>query len=228
MARTLNRPGVVVAAAVILMIVSILTLLGGICGGGIMAFTAAAPEPKGEQAKQPFGDAGAQQRFIAKEAPAYYAVIFSLTGLGVLLSAGQLLAAIGLLSMNPTARTAAIWLTAAKLFVNFLGHVYNAVYVMPAQRDFFDQNPLPQGAPFDIGAFTQTLGSVMLVVVFLFQLAIGITIVGLLMTKSANDGFAAATAPPVEEEKPRSKYEGYDDEGYNPPPPETGIQDRPS
>jgi uncharacterized membrane protein (DUF485 family) len=179
--------------------------------------------------QQPVGGPRAQQEFIAKQAPAYYAVTFTHLGLNLLLSLGQLIAAIGLLSMKPSARTAAIVFTVIKVTLAMLEHVYSAIYVIPAQREFFDLNPPPQGAPFDVGAFTQMLGSVVLVIAAAFQLGIAGLVIGLLLTRSAREGFDAAAAPPMpEEEKPRSGYEGYDDDGYNPPPPETGIQDRPS
>ncbi|MBI2804637.1 MAG: hypothetical protein HYX68_06590 [Planctomycetes bacterium] len=221
-----KRPATVIIAAVLLILFGTWSLLGGICGAGGMAILNAMPPQKG---KLPAEDPAAPARFIAKEAPGYYPVIFTLMGIDVLLGIGQLATGISLFSLSGIGRYGAMGLTLVKLMVSFAGHAYNLIVVLPLQKRFFEENPLPQGAPFDAGAFSQGLTGVVLIITIVVQLTITGLIVWLLLSGSARAAFAAAAAPPEEaEEKPRSGYEDDDDyPGSTPGRPDTGITDRP-
>jgi hypothetical protein len=234
MSAKAKTPGMVIFVGVILIIVGSWSLIGGLCGGGSMAFIALSPEPPGPKAKGQPPDPAAPQRFIAKEVAGYYAVVFSLMAVDMLFGLGQLFAGIGLLRLSSTARMLAILLTLGKLLVSFGGHAYNLLLVLPAQARFFEANPMPQGqgAPFDLGAITQAFTAIILVLVIVIQLIVAATILVVLNRKSTRDAFAAASQPSTEEdERPRSRYEGYDDDDQPPPSPrspgDTGITDRP-
>ncbi len=218
-----QRPGMVLFVAIVVIIVGGLTLVGNLCGGGSMAITAMAPEAPQGKGQPP--DGAAIQRFIAKEVPSYIPVSLSIMVVDLFVGIGMLAAGIGLMRMSSLSRMAAIGLTLFKLLLACLGNVYNFVLVMPAQSKFFEANPLPQGAPFDIAAFTQGATLICLGIVIVIQLAVAAIILIGLNTAGVRAAFAAAGKPPMdddEDDRPRSRYEGYDDDR----PPETGITDR--
>ena len=96
--------------------------------------------------------------------------------------------------------------------------------------------PVPAGGPqppFDIAALTRSLTWVILALTVIIQIAITLTIIFMLSTKSVRAAFAGQSSEPSDDEKerkPRSRYEGYDDDDQPPPPKspgDTGITDRP-
>jgi hypothetical protein len=208
----------VILAAVMLMIVGGFSLIGSICGAGGIAMVAVTPEVPRAKGQPP--DPLATQRFIAKEVPGYYPFVVATMTFDLLIGIGQIAAGIALLRMSSLARMAAIVLTLMKLLLSCVGHVYNGVLVMPVQAKFLEENPQVPAS------FTQSLTVALLAVTIIFQLAFSALILVPLLLKSTRDAFAAASRPPAEEEeRPRSRYEGYDDEDV---PPETGITERPS
>jgi hypothetical protein len=218
-----KRPGLIIFAAVIMILAGSWNVLGGICGGGAIALLDAMPklpQAKGQQ------DPTALQRFITKEVPGYYPVIFGMLALTVLLGIAMIAAGIGLLRMSSTARVVALLLVLISLLISFGGGVYNAVFVLPAQARFVEANPGPEFA------MTMPLGIGSLIFGVVLQLAIAIAISIPLNTRASKAAFVAASQPPREEEdRPRSRYEGYDDEDDRPPSsssPDTGFTDRPS
>lgn len=233
MPAKVRTPGMITFVGILLIVVGGWSLLGGLCGGGGLAFAALSPDPGGPQAKAMPGDANAVHRFFAKEVPGYFAVTFLVLGIDMLFGLGQLIAGIGLFKLSPLARILAIGLTLGKLLLSLAGHLFQIIFVLPAQKKFFDLNPpLPPGqqAPFDIQTFTQSLTVVILGITVLIQLAIAFTIVLVLMTNKS-----AFTAPAVSldegGEGSRSRYEGYDDDDDRPRKPpkfpgDTGITDQ--
>lgn len=235
-----KRPGTVLFVGVLLIIIGGWSLLGGLCATAPLVGAAiGGDQPPGPV--QP-GDAGAVHRFFAKEVTGYFPVMFTLMAVNMLLGFGQLLSGIGLFRMNSAARLSAIGLSLVKLLFAFVGHAYNFLLVLPAQKRFFELNPpLPPGqqAPFDIGAFMSAFTFIILGITILIQLTLFAVIVILLSTKGTRDAFAAAASPQADEDdetggKRRSRYEGYEDDddfGQSPrrpnSPPETGITGSP-
>jgi hypothetical protein len=220
-----KRPGTVTAVAVILFIVGGWSLLMGTCGGGMAAVLALKPQAvEGPPGKVDPADAAAVQRFLANEVPGYTIVVFSLTGIDIILGLGQIVSGIGLLRMSGVARLMAILLTLIKLFFSFAGHAYSVILVVPAQVRMMQMNPLPQPVPFDVGRFTEAITWLGVFITVVIQLAIVITIISLLCTKRVRDAFAGSTPPVVDEEdRFRRRAQGYGDDPRAPP--ETGIRE---
>ena len=218
-----KRPGLIIFAAVIMILAGSWNVLGGICGGGAIALLDAMPKMPHAKGQQ---DPTALQRFVTKEVPGYYPVIFGMLALNVLLGIVMIAAGIGLLRMSSTARVVAMLLVLISLLISFGGGVYNAVFVLPAQARFVQANPGPEFA------MTMPIGIGSLIFGIVLQLAIAIAILVPLNTRSSKAAFVAASQPPQEEEdRPRSRYEGYDDEDDRPSSsssPDTGFTDRPS
>jgi hypothetical protein len=218
-----KRPGLIIFAAVIMILAGSWNVLGGICGGGAIALLDAMPKMPHAKGQQ---DPTALQRFVTKEVPGYYPVIFGMLALTVLLGIAMIAAGIGLLRMSSTARVVAMLLVLISLLISFGGGVYNAVFVLPAQARFVQANPGPEFA------MTMPIGIGSLIFGIVLQLAIAIAILVPLNTRSSKAAFVAASQPPQEEEdRPRSRYEGYDDEDDRPSSsssPDTGFTDRPS
>jgi hypothetical protein len=219
----------VIFVAVILFLVGGWSLLGGCCGTGYLAMLATMPEQPGGKIKgaPPGGDPGEMQRFMAKEAPGYYPVIFTLSGIDILFGLGQVIAGIGLLRLSSAARIMTIVLTLGKLFFSFAGHAYNVIFVTPAQAKFFEQNPLPPGAPFDLASFTRAATWLVLGIVVVIQLALVMAIVIPLVMSNVRQAFADAANPPSLEDGPRRRDTGYDDDYSGPTgrQSDTGIQE---
>jgi hypothetical protein len=213
MPRSPKRPGTVTVAAIILIVLGTLSLVCGVCGAGGTAVMALMPEgaAKGGPGQPP--DPMAPQRFIAKEVPAYYPVIFASVGLDMMIGLGQLICGIGLLRMSSLSRLLAILLTLVKLVVSLAGHAFSFLLVFPAQSRFFEQNPPPANAPFDAAAFGQAFGMGFVVLTIVVQLVIVAVVVLLLSLKGTRDAFASAGSPEPEPEERRPT--GYDDDdGY--------------
>jgi NAD-dependent deacetylase len=138
-----KRPGLVIFAAVIMILAGSWSVFGGICGGGAIGLVdvmPTMPHAKGQQ------DPAALQRFVTKEVPGYYPVIFGMLGLTVLVGIAMIAAGIGVLRMSSTARVVAMLLVLISLLISFGRGVYNAVFVLPAQARFVQANPGPEFA----------------------------------------------------------------------------------
>src|SRR5438067_2350475 len=85
-----KTPGVVIAAAIILIIVGGFSLVGGTCGG--IGMVAAAMSPQQAGPARP-GDAMAPMQFFIKEIPTYLAFMMICVILDTLCGIGQLVAA---------------------------------------------------------------------------------------------------------------------------------------
>lgn len=223
-----QRPGTVTAAAIILFIVAGLSLLGSVCGGGQFVFAMASGEPAAPPKGQPPGMMD-QHHFFAKEIPGYYAFGIGTSVLDILIALGLFAAGIGLWGVKSWSGKLAIGLTLFKLLLVMGGHIYGFAFILPAQQKFFEQHPIVAGpgAPeIDIGKITAITGAATIACIGVFQLAIAALIVMLLLTSSARDALAGRLPPPKDDERPRSKYEGYDEDDYSggAKSPETGIK----
>ena len=221
MAYIANRPGTVTTAAIILFIVGGWSLLSVPCASVFIGVLAAMPEPPAAaDGKAQVGDPAASMRFIVKEVPSYYPVIFASMAVTMVFGIGQIVAGLGLLRLSPRSRGMAILFTIGKLLWAFAGHAYNVFLVMPVQERFFQQNPHIPGGSLTGGLTYITLG-----ITAVIQIAIGMVIIGLVLSPSAKAAFNSTSAP-GDDDLPRRRDEGYGDD-YNPPPRDTGITDRP-
>ena len=83
---------------------------------------------------------------------------------------------------------------------------------------------LPENARAGAAMAAQITTVVMIVIVVVITLAYWLTVIFLLSGERVRTAFAHAgkePPPATQEEKPRSRYEGYDDDR----PPETGIKE---
>ncbi len=223
MANIAKRPGVVLAAAILLFIFGGLSVLGSCCAGAGLLMQGVIPEPPAVQGKKP-PNAMDLNRKVAEEVPGFIIVESGTHGLNLLLGLVKIFAGIGLLKMSSPARLLAIGAAIVSILVT-LGHAaYTAVLVIPVyDKVFAEQLKNAPPMPFDFAQLMQ--GSMWVGVLFgiVLALAIWLTVIFLLSGQKVRAAFAEAGLPPVEEEPPRSRLEGYDDDDR---PPETGITDR--
>jgi hypothetical protein len=224
-----TRPGSVTFVAIVLIILGSLSLLGGVLQIPQLV-VALSVEPAARAPGQP-PDEAAIHRFLAKEVPGYYAVTLVTAALSCAFGLAQLLVGIALMKLKPGARAWAIWIILAKLLFAFAGNAYQGFVVAPATKGFLAENIFPPGqqAPFDIGAFMGAFLLVVLVGSMVFQIAIALTLILVLMSATAKKAFSGVVEPQPDdgeekEERRRSRHEDYDDDDDRPP--DTGITDR--
>jgi flagellar basal body-associated protein FliL len=237
MPRTPTRPGSITFVAIVLIVLGCLSLLGAIqiVTLAIVALSAE-PAPATRAPGQP-PDQASIHRFLAKEVPGYYPVAFAAESLNVLFGLAQLLCGVGLLKLKPGARIWALWLIIAKLLFAFASNAYQGFVVIPPTQRFLAENivqPAGQQAPADL--ISTITGAILIMVVVgsvVFQIAVALTLILVLTSATAKKAFSGGAEPQSEEgepkeERPRSRYEGYDEDDDLPPqaPPETGITDR--
>jgi hypothetical protein len=226
MAHTTNRPGVVVAAAILLFIAGGFSVLGVFCAGIGLAAQSAMPENPALKGK-PALDARALQKRMNDEIPGKQFVDYGNLGFNFLFGIVKIIVGVGLLKMMSWARMTA-FVVAVISILFMLGHAaYQAIVEFPVNdRIFADQaKELPPNMPFNFPMFMQSIAIVVLVLAVVIVLAYWLTVIFLLSGERVRMAFANAGTdpPPTDEEKPRSRYEGYDDEGDRPP--ETGIKE---
>ena len=224
MPKKVKTPGMVTLVAILMFIAGGFNILGCVCGGGSIAMLEAIPDmPRGPGQQDP----KAMQRFLTKEVPGYYPVVFGILGIDGLLGIAKIALGIGLLRLNAMARLLTMAVYGFNLLLALASGVYNATILLPAQSRFIAANPAPEHVmvqPIAIGS---------LVLGILLALAVSITILVVLNLRSTKEAFLAASQPPTEaEDRPASRYEGYDDEDDRPRkrtpkfPGDTGITEQ--
>ena len=232
MSYTPHRPGLAIAAGVLLIIFGGLGVFGAFCGGGGMLL---------QQAFQPPGGAGEEQGFVgpvdpqvAKEVPSAPAVETTAFVLNLLLSVAMIAAGVGILRMQPHARVLAMVVAVADILVTLAHTTYSVMLILPVENRLLDEEAknMPAEVPLDVFEMIKGAmwGGAALNVVF--TLAVWITVLFMLNSKSVRAAFADELEPagsPWRDDS-RSRHDDYDDE-LPPPRPssgETGITDRPS
>ena len=222
-----RRPGLAIAAGVLLIIYGSLGLANSFCGAGVMLMQDMFEQP-GEEALFP---APVDPR-VAKEAPSAVAVESAALGLAFFISIAAIVAGIGILQLKSSARLLALILAALDILIT-LGHAtYKIALTIPIEMRLLNEEAKnqPEELPFDIFGFIEgaTWGSLAFGVVF--TLVFWIVVLAMLHHKTVRAAFADVIEP---EQSPRSKrrsQERYDDEFDVPPPKrsdETGIKDHP-
>jgi hypothetical protein len=232
MARTRGRPGVVIAAAVLLFIFGGISVLAGCCGVVSEAMQETIqgmiPQPPAVQGKKPVN----VHRLIAEEVPSKVYVLITFNSFNLILGVVKIIVGIGLLKMSSPARMLAFIVAGLTIFATIVESLYNAIVLMPAmQKAFAEQMKNAPPMPFDFGQLMQGSSWVGTALAILVSMGIWLTVIFLLSGEKVRTAFAEASLPPEIEERSRSRYEGYDDDDQLPPPkspPDTGITDRPS
>jgi hypothetical protein len=227
-----RRPGPAIAAAVLLIVVGGWGVVGAFCGGGGMLL---------QQAFQPPAGPGEDWNFLvlvdpeaAKEVPSAPAVETTAFGLNLLLSLAMIAAGVGILRMQSHARVLGMVIAVADILATLAHTAYSVILVYPVQNRLLDEEAknMPPEVPFDpFGVLKGAMwgGAVFNVV---FTLAIWITVLFMLNSKSVRAAFADELEPPEppRRDDSRSRYDDYDHElpPLRPSSGETGITDRPS
>ncbi len=147
MHRTSGRPGLLVAAGALLLIVGGWTVLGVLCAGGAIVF---------QNAVNPLVGGGDEFNFgvdpeVAHEVPSAPFVEAGGAFLNLLLGVLMLVAGMGVLQVRPTARLLAIAVGVADLALTLLHSLYNALLVFPVQERIFKEEAQNfGGGPFNI------------------------------------------------------------------------------
>jgi hypothetical protein len=229
-----QRPGLAIAAGVLLIVYGGLGVLGSFCGAGTIVL---------QQAFQPPAGPGEEQNFfapvdpaLAKEVPSAPAVETIALLFGLALSVAMIAVGIGILQMRPLARVLAMVIAAADILLTLAHTAYSVILLFPVQDRLLDEEAknLPAEMPFNPFGMAKGAmwGGAALGVVF--TLAIWITVLFMLNSKSVRAAFAddgESPDPPRRGDSP-PRYDGYDEDDELPPPPssrgDSGITDRPS
>lgn len=228
-----KRPGIVLAAAILLFVFGGFGLFG-LCAVFTPFLQDMIPQPPQIQGQPRFED---PMKKIAQEVPSFNivhgAVGFTMFALSIL----QIWAGFGLLKLRPAARIMAI-ATSFAIIVLMIGQtIYDAIFFIPVYTRLLDvqvQNLGPM--PFDIVGFTKGFMWVSLSIGLVFGIGIRLTIILMVNTKSARNAFAGISDAPADEPEPepRRRYDGYDDDDEAYPrsspqsPGDTGITNRDS
>lgn len=227
-----QRPGVVTAAAILLLVFGSLGIIGGVCGGAGLAVMFSLdkllpPKP----ANQPDVFMGIRiLPKLASEAPGYVPIMVGTTAFHLILSIAGIIAGIGAFKLKPSARTVGMSVAIGMIVLNLLSSVYQMAVVQPAQNRLMVQE-LGVG-PIPGGEASTVMTGVMLLFQVLFSAGIWLTVFFLLNSARSRDAFAGKWPLQNAEddrwgERPRSPYAGYDDDGNPPGPPQTGITESP-
>jgi hypothetical protein len=224
-----KRPGVVLAAAVMLFIFGGISVLE-ICLAALPYLT-----PGPAQAKQA-GPGNIPElveptpKLLAEE-PVLMGVLAGFAVVGALLGVAKIWAGLGILRLRPAARTAGMALAFLSILLGIAQSAYSALYYIPAYLRIFVQENVPPITDF-LWLFEAGLWGVTIVSA-IGTIAIWLTVILLLNSRRAHNAFAGISneldlAP---EPEPRPRYEGYEDEEDYPrsaPPStgDTGITDR--
>lgn len=237
MPATPKRPGTVLGAAILLLIFGTFSLLGGVCGGAsillVETLSNLLPKPPaGPQGQQQ--DPMAALKQLIKEAPGYVPVTVGSSALTSLIGLLAIIAGIGILKMNPTARSLGIMVAVCFILLALVMSGYNFAFVVPISVQVADDQAKnqPPGMP-DMSGINKALVYVGSVVGFIFQVVIWGLIILLLRSQGARDAFAGKTIDEEEKKDDRhlTAYSGYDDDDPPAPSPrkpssDTGFTDR--
>jgi hypothetical protein len=231
MSETPKRPGVVLAAAIILFIFGGLSLLG-IFGAIIPYVTparAAAPQRIGNQPQ--FVDPTPK---LVQEEPALMGVMTAFALFSAVLGAVKIWAGIGILQLRPSARIMGIIVSALTFLLTIVQSAHSALFFVPAYLRVFRQENPPE-----IGNFMGLVEAIFWIATGLgivVSIALWLTVILLLNSKRSRDAFAGISDEPAEERKreSRSRCDDYEEEydAYPRSTPrsasdDTGITDRP-
>jgi hypothetical protein len=220
MAAKVKTPGMVIFIAVLMFIAGGFSILGCVCGGGSIAMLEFVKFPQAQGQPDPM----ALPNHLKKEVPGYYPVIFTLMGLDGILGLAKIILGIGLLRLSSTARLVTMMAYVVNVLIICISGTYNGFFVLPVQGRFFAANPQPGQ---ELAQMMAIPGMVLGVVL---SLAVTITVLVVLNLRATKEAFLAASQPPTDDdERPRSKYEGYDDDDRPRKSPkfpgDTGIKD---
>lgn len=217
-----QRPGSVIAAAVLALIYGSLFLICGLCGVAGLAM----------QGMQPaFGAANPQQAQMQKQmkedmerdVPGYQIVQIATVIVGLGLSLAILVAGIGLLGMHSWARKLAVIAALIAVASAAFQTIYQIVFIIPATTNAMaaalpgamakgpGQVPPPGAAAF--GNMMQAMGPLMGFMTVVFYVAIIaylLIIVFLLQRRRVRAAFAAWGLPVEPQERPEREQEGDD------------------
>ena len=227
MRRATARPGLLIAAGVMLLIVGGWTVFGVLCAGGMMVFANALNQQIGGGDELVLG----VDPDVAKEVPSAPYVEAGVLVISLLLGVGMLFAGAGVLQVKPMARVLGVVVGAGDLVLTLLHSLYNAVLVFPVQDRLLGEEAQNfGGGPFNIFEAIKTgmWGSLLLQVVF--NALWWAVVLFFLMHPSVSAAFDTADEPdePRRRERSYPRREDFDDDDHGiPPPPDTGITDSP-
>jgi hypothetical protein len=213
MSETPKRPGVVLAAAIILFIFGGLSLLG--IFGAIIPYVTpargAAPQRIGNQPA--FVDPTPK---LVQEEPALMGVITAFSVFGALLGAVKIWAGIGILQLRPSARVLGIIVSAITILLSIVQSTHSALFFVPAYLRLFRQENPPE-----IGNFTGLVEAIFWIATGLgivVSIALWLTVILLLNCQRSRNAFAGITDEPLEERKreSHSRYEDYEEDDAYP------------
>ena len=220
MPEPIKRPGTVMFVAIVLFVTGGVYLLNSLGTSAFTAFVAANPEPANPNAKVEPGNVMANQRFFIKEIPFYVPSILAFCAIDFLLGATKIFLGRQVLRLRSWARLGTIAFVVFELCYLLAYKAYTAIIIIPAQVEFTRLHPIevPGGgpAPVDLATMTQiTLYAGLGCTVFMELLAAMLISLPLTMatTKAAFAGTLDVDVEPLPE-RPRTRYAGYDDEGY--------------
>jgi hypothetical protein len=215
-----KRPGIVMVAALLLLIFGFYGLIQGAFSLANLALGEVLPNPGGQDN---------MVVFLAKEEPSYPLAEGSSAVVRLLLAVAGIVAGIGAIKLRPGARKLGMAVAVGNLLLVLVYSAYFVIFLLPPTNRFFEQQikaaVAPQGAPPpEFGAFLKFLVGGAIIFGSLFSMALWLTVFFLLRSQKSRDAFAgtlAAEPPALPEEHIRSPYTGYED--GEPRPPETGI-----
>jgi hypothetical protein len=222
-----KRPGVVLAAAIMLFVFGGIAVLG-LCGTAFPYLMAGQAQPKKVGNQPNFID---PTPILLTEEPVVTGVLTGFTIFGAILGIAKIWAGVGILQLKPTARKVGIALAILTILVTIAQSVYTALCFFPAYLRIFARENAPEIANFQ-GLIEGVLwGST--VISIIGSIAVWLTLILLLNSRRARNAFAGISdEPETPEREPRPRYDGYDDEDDYPrsspsSSEETGITDRP-
>ncbi len=231
MSYPMPRPGLAIAAGILLITYGSLGLLGVFCGSGAMLMQQGFQQPlaPGEEANLLNGFVEPE---VAKEVPSAPAVETAFLGVSLLLSLAMIVAGIGVLQMKPMGRWLAMAVAVVDIVVTLAHTAYSVILILPVQHRLLQEEApnMPPG-PFNMIDAIESATWGMTVFGVLFTLAIWVTVLCMLNSKSVRAAFADEFEPtePPSRERARPRYDDDDDD--LPPPSrsagDTGITDRP-
>ncbi len=224
------RPGSVTAAAVLSIIYGSLFTLCGLCGvvslaaqGAMGKNFLAGGDPMQVQLQKQLEDA------LQREVPGYQAfqVVGTIISLGEALA--LLIAGIGLLSMQPWARTLAIVVCLIAMVSTGFQAVYQSAFIIPAMNKAFQvalPAALPQGAGPQAAEVLRVLRTMMTLIAIVTVILYGLILIYLVIivvllsrahVRAAFETSALAGFEGLTDQERRSSYE--DDRGWDRPRP---------
>jgi hypothetical protein len=203
-----KRPGVVLAAAIILFV------FGGIAvaeiAGAVFPYLASPAEiEKKELNKLTLTD---PTPTLVAEEPALMAVSAAFTVMGAIIGVVKIWAGAGVLRLKPSARTAGIIVAVVTILLSIMQGIHSALYVIPAYVRVFSRDNVPEIAEY--AGLIEGLFWVSTGVQLIGSIALWLIVICLLNHPRSRNAFAGISDESIEETpaEPASQYSGYDDE----------------